>query len=134
VSVGESLSEIHFLYLPGSFYEQIEGVAMGSPLSPMVVNLYMEHFERRVLDSFPLKPKGWRRYIDDTNFLWPHGRNKLDEFFNHLNHQHVNIKFTMEIEKDNSIMFWMFASPRKEMVPLRTRSTGNLRTLTDIYM
>ena len=28
------------------FYEQIEGVAMGSPLSPIVANLYMEMFEK----------------------------------------------------------------------------------------
>jgi hypothetical protein len=62
-------------------------------------------FEGKALDSFPLKPKGWRIYVDDTNFLWTHGRNNLDEFFDHLNNQHENIKFTMEIEKDNSILF-----------------------------
>ena len=27
------------------FYEQVEGAAMGSPVSPIVANLYMEHFE-----------------------------------------------------------------------------------------
>jgi hypothetical protein len=92
-----------FFTFRGSFYEQTEGMAMGSPLSLVVANLYMEHFEGQALDSFPLKPKGWRRYVDDTNFLWPHGRNNLNEFFDPLNSQHENIKFTMEIEKDNSI-------------------------------
>ena len=29
----------------GKFYEQLEGVAMGSPLSPIVANLYIESFE-----------------------------------------------------------------------------------------
>ena len=28
------------------FYKQVEGVAMGSPVRPIVANLYMEHFER----------------------------------------------------------------------------------------
>ena len=39
------------------FYEQIEGVAMGSPLSPIVANLYMEMFEKRTINWFPFKPK-----------------------------------------------------------------------------
>ena len=34
-----------------TFYEQVEGVAMGSPISPIVANLYMEHFEREALLS-----------------------------------------------------------------------------------
>ena len=33
------------------FYEQVEGVPMGSPLSPIVANLCMEHFERKALRS-----------------------------------------------------------------------------------
>ena len=33
------------------FYEQVEGVPMGSPVSPIVANLYMESFERKALRS-----------------------------------------------------------------------------------
>ena len=33
------------------FYEQVEGVAMGSLVSPIVANLYMEHFEREVIQQ-----------------------------------------------------------------------------------
>jgi hypothetical protein len=29
------------------FYEQVDGAAMGSPLSPIVANLFMESFERK---------------------------------------------------------------------------------------
>ena len=35
------------------FYEQIEGAAMGSPLSPIIANIYMEHFEEKTLSSAP---------------------------------------------------------------------------------
>ena len=31
------------------FYEQVEGAVMGSPISPIVANLYMENFEMRAL-------------------------------------------------------------------------------------
>ena len=34
----------------GEIYEQINGVAMGSPLSPIVANIYMEHFENKAIE------------------------------------------------------------------------------------
>ena len=37
----------------GKFYEQVEGAVMGSPISPIVANLYMESFEIRALQSSP---------------------------------------------------------------------------------
>ena len=33
------------------FYEQVEGAAMGSLVSPIVANLFVEHFERKALRS-----------------------------------------------------------------------------------
>ena len=29
----------------GKYFEQLEGAAMGSPISPIVANLYIENFE-----------------------------------------------------------------------------------------
>ena len=52
------------------FYEQVEGAAMGSPLSPVVANIFMEKFEEGTLKSADLKPTMWRRYVDDTFVLW----------------------------------------------------------------
>jgi len=46
-----------FFSFQGEIFEQTSGVAMGSPLSPIVDNLFMEKFETKALDSFPLKPK-----------------------------------------------------------------------------
>uniref|UniRef100_A0A1B6MI77 Reverse transcriptase domain-containing protein n=1 Tax=Graphocephala atropunctata TaxID=36148 RepID=A0A1B6MI77_9HEMI len=48
-----------FFYFDGKFYEQIDGAAMGSPLSPVAANLYMEHFEKMALKTSNLKPKMW---------------------------------------------------------------------------
>ena len=35
------------------FYEQVEGVAMGSPVSPIIANLYMENLEKKALSTSP---------------------------------------------------------------------------------
>ena len=37
----------------GQFCEQVEGVAMGSPVSPIVANLYMEYFEQKAVSTAP---------------------------------------------------------------------------------
>lgn len=42
------LKSTYFQY-GNQFYEQIEGAAMGSPLSPIIANLYMEHLEQKAL-------------------------------------------------------------------------------------
>ena len=38
------------------FYEQVEGAAMGCPVSPIVANLYMEYLEQKALSTAPYPP------------------------------------------------------------------------------
>ena len=37
----------------GQFLEQVEGAAMGSPVSPIVANLFMEYLEQKALSTAP---------------------------------------------------------------------------------
>jgi retron-type reverse transcriptase len=55
-----------YFYIDGQFYEQTDGVAMGSPLSPVITNFYIEGFERKVIEKATYKPACWYRYVDDT--------------------------------------------------------------------
>ena len=38
------------------FYEQKEGAAMGNPLSPVIANIFMEHFEEEAIRTAAVKP------------------------------------------------------------------------------
>jgi len=71
---------------------------MGSRLSPIVANLFMEDFESEALFSALFKPKLWKRFVDDPCTISQHGIEKFDLFFQHLNNQSNSIQFTMERE------------------------------------
>ena len=40
--------------------------AMGSPVSPIVANFWVEQFKREALSNFPRPPEIWFRRVDDT--------------------------------------------------------------------
>ena len=48
--LGFCLTNIYFTF-QDQFYEQVEGAAMGSLVSPIVANLYMKYFEQRTLST-----------------------------------------------------------------------------------
>ncbi len=48
------------------FYTQIEGAAVGSPVSPIVSNLFMENFESKAQATFPHPVKFWGKDVYDT--------------------------------------------------------------------
>ena len=82
----------------GQFFEQVEGAAMGSPVSPIVANLYMEHFEQKALSSSP-PPRFWHRYVDDTTII--HKEVNKNDFLQHINSVDPAIKFKVEDNKDD---------------------------------
>ena len=88
----------------GQYYQQMEGAAMGSPLSPIVANIFMENFEKVALETTPHPPSLWQTFVDDT-FAILEAQHK-DEFFHHINSLDENIKFTAKTTKaDGCIPF-----------------------------
>ena len=58
-------SQTHFLFT-NKFYNQIDGVAMGSPLAPVLANIFMAFYESKWIYGYNLnKPQFYLRYSDD---------------------------------------------------------------------
>ena len=57
--------EAPFSHIDGSVYRQIDGIAMGSPLSCTMANFFMCHHENKVLEHIKQKPAIYCRYVDD---------------------------------------------------------------------
>ncbi len=97
------LSTTYFVY-NGQFYKQLHGCAMGSPVSPIVVNLYMEQFEQKAIESYPgTPPLNWFRYVDDT---WNRIKKaESQKFFDHINQIDDNIRFTEEGLDEGKLAF-----------------------------
>ena len=97
-------SQTHFLF-NGTYYDQVDGVAMGSPVAPVLANLFMGHHEKTWLES----QNGssvvyYRRYVDDIFCLFNNDQD-ASLFFEYLNSQHDNIRFTLERETDKKLAF-----------------------------
>ena len=93
-----------YFQFQGSFYEQINGAAMGSPISPIVPNLFMVDFEVKAINTAKNPSKMWKRYVDDTCVIL--NSTTKEEFFHHINSIDPRIQFTSEDSKpDGSIPF-----------------------------
>ena len=58
-------SQTHFIF-NRKFYSQIDGIAMGSPLAPVLANIFMGFYESKWLNEYNLnKPKFCLRYVYD---------------------------------------------------------------------
>lgn len=97
------LDHTHFQF-GDQHYELSDGLAMGSPVSPIVANLFMTKLEDRALATFAKpRPKFWSRFVDDVFSIVRD--DCINSLLAHLNNQHRSITFTMEIEKDRRLPF-----------------------------
>ena len=84
-------------------YEQTDGVAMGSPLGPLMANVFMCHLEEKFACD-GMVPSLYKRYVDDTLATMPNTDAAAD-FLTTLNGLHPSLKFTMELPIDHMIPF-----------------------------
>ena len=93
-------------YFNGHYYIQKDGVAMGSPLGPALANAFLSHHETVWLEECPLSfaPLFYARYVDDI-FVLIRSNQHIVQLAEYFSSKHRNIRFTYELENDNTLPF-----------------------------
>ena len=76
---------------------------MGSPVSPIIANIYMEYFGSLAITSSPTLIKWWFRYIDDVHSATR--KDHVNKFQEHINSSDLYIKFTIELPGTDGLPF-----------------------------
>ncbi|BHF66756.1 hypothetical protein SprV_0200977800 [Sparganum proliferum] len=94
---------VQFLF-DKQLYRQIDGVAMGSPLGPLLADVIMGKLERFQLSNQIANLKHYGRYVDDI-FVIATAETDVDAPLNAVNQAHPSIKFTLEVETAGPLPF-----------------------------
>ncbi|KAJ8918311.1 hypothetical protein NQ315_014181, partial [Exocentrus adspersus] len=81
---------------------------------------------RKALDFASLRSKCWFQYVDDTLIIWSHELDIVEEFQQHLNGVHTDIKF---IIADGTLGHMVYRKPSYTLSEL----TDSMLTLTTTH-
>ena len=129
--LGFCLNNTYFSF-QNEFYEQVEEVAMGSPVSPIVANLYMEHFEREALHSASNPPRYWYRFVDDTWIIQQSVHKQ--GFLEYINSIDPAIKSTVEGSQGNGGIPFLDTLVTQEAVNSLSITVYHKPTHTEQYL
>ena len=85
------------------FYKQLQGAAMGSLVSPVIANIYMEYFESLAIPTSPTLIKWWFRYVDDVHSATR--KDQVSQLQDHLNSIDPHIKLTTDLLGTDGLPF-----------------------------
>ena len=96
--------ESYFVF-DGELYQQVDSVAMGSPLGPTLANTFIIHYGDIWLQNCSLecKPSYYKRYVDDI-FVFE-SETQVELFKNFMNTCNSKMKFKFEKELNNCFCF-----------------------------
>ena len=95
-----------FFTFNNNFFIHVDGVAMGSPLSSILANIFLSHHGENWLNKCPIefKPSFYRRYVDDTFVLFE-SPESANQFCEYMSSKYQNMNFSVEQENIGLLSF-----------------------------
>ena len=87
-----------------SFYEQIDGVGMGSPIAPAFADIFMNYVIEKT-KKFNVQPDVFFGYVDDCFAVFPDFESAMS-FYRKLNQIHNNFILPTNLKTINSCLSW----------------------------
>ena len=84
------------------FFRQIDGLAMGNPLAPLIANLVMDSLEESLTTPPGLNLLLWSRYIDDIFFVAHGTLQQVHSFCDAYNRLHPKINITWDVSSSQA--------------------------------
>ena len=125
------LNNTYFVF-QGTYYEQKKGAAMGSPISPIIANIFMEAFEQKAIATVLYPPRVWKRYVDDTWVIQQ--QEHQQQFLQHINTVDPSIQFTVEEAKEDGSIPFLDTVIKPEEDGSFTIGVYRKPTHTDLYL
>lgn len=115
----EHIYNTSYFSFDGKIYKQLDGTAMGNPLSPLLANLVMNDLIDTCVQKIHFDIPLLQLYVDDTILAIP--KDAHDVILDCFNNYHMKLKFTIERENNKTIPFLDVLVIREESGNLKTK-------------
>lgn len=108
ISLLRIILKYNYFKFNGDIYLQKDGLSMGSSISGLLADIFINHLENRFFSENPTwaaKIIYYFRYVDDTLLLVKGNEDVINSIVAIFNNLHEKIKFTCEVQTNNSINF-----------------------------
>ena len=107
INIYEVITEQNYFVNNDNIIIQDDGLAMGTPSSTIISEIFLQHLEQTKLPQIARKLKllNYFRYVDDLLIVFDSQLTNINEIRNEFNTLHPNMQFTEETEKHNKINY-----------------------------
>ena len=97
----------NYFYFDNKYYIQKDGLPMGSPLSSLISEIFLQYLESIYIDEITKEFNilFYGRYVDDILIIYDNSKNVDNQILNSFNLIHPKIQYTLETEQNNKINF-----------------------------
>jgi hypothetical protein len=107
--IGVILDQNYFYY-NGKYFKPTNGIAMGSPISGTLAEIYFQFFEDLIIKHWMEigEITYYRRYVDDNIIIFIQNKMNEDLITKYMNNIHNYFEFKLTEEENTNKTIWIY--------------------------